>query len=217
MKKEDKEENIPETNWTRSRKMLVFEDSPNWKKMTSTRNLGKIIFFPQTFSMSRNLQGHLVIRSRSERLFQLLIALQISMRLRDTLGMILRASWQPHFSKTAHATWPSKWRFFNMARPLWPNLSSAIAQGYVVSTHKRSDNLRCVKEIHELVIRKVLHNFPTWRGPSGRIYRVQCCPYTQTQWQSAICKRWKVTNRYIEKGGAVSRNPKNRDKPLYFW
>ena len=39
--------------------------------------------------MSRNLQGHLDIHSRSERLLRLLIALQISMRLRDTLGMIL--------------------------------------------------------------------------------------------------------------------------------
>ena len=63
--------------------------------------------------------------------------------------------------------------FFNMARPSWPNPSSAIAQGYVVSTHKRSDNLRCVKEIHELVIRKVSAQFSTWRGPLGRIHRVQ--------------------------------------------
>ena len=68
---------------------------------------------------------------------------------------------------TTHVT------FFNMARPLWPNPSSAIAPGYVVSTHKRSDNLRCVKEIHELVIRKVSAQFSTWRGPSGRIHRVQ--------------------------------------------
>ena len=63
--------------------------------------------------------------------------------------------------------------FFNMARPSWPNPSSAIAHGYVVSTHKRSDNLRCVKEIHELVIRKVSAQFSTWRGPLGRIHRVQ--------------------------------------------
>ena len=63
--------------------------------------------------------------------------------------------------------------FFNMARPSWPNPSSAIAQGYVVSTHKHSDNLRCVKEIHELVIRKVSAQFSTWRGPLGRIHRVQ--------------------------------------------
>ena len=62
---------------------------------------------------------------------------------------------------------------FNMARPSWPNPSSAIAQGYVVSTHKRCDNLRCVKEIHELVIRKVSAQFSTWRGPLGRIHRVQ--------------------------------------------
>ena len=68
---------------------------------------------------------------------------------------------------TTHVT------FFNMARPPWPNPSSAIAQGYVVSTHNRSDNLRCVKEIHELVIRKVSAQFSTWRGPLGRIYRVQ--------------------------------------------
>ena len=46
----------------------------------------------------------------------------------------------------SNGTWPPAWRFFNMARPLWPNPSSAIAQGYVASTHKRSDNLRCVKE-----------------------------------------------------------------------
>ena len=58
------------------------------KKDDSTRNLGKITFFPQTFSMSRNLQGHLDIPSRSERLLRLLIALQISIRLRDTLGTI---------------------------------------------------------------------------------------------------------------------------------
>ena len=68
---------------------------------------------------------------------------------------------------TTHVT------FFNMEQPLWPNPSSAIAQGYVVSTHKRSNNLRCVKEIYELVIRKVSAQFSTWRGPSGRIHRVQ--------------------------------------------
>ena len=49
--------------------------------MTSLRNLGKIIFFPQTFLMFKNLQGHLVIPSRSERLLRLLIALQISIYL----------------------------------------------------------------------------------------------------------------------------------------
>ena len=36
----------------------------------------------------RNLQGHLVIPSKFERLLRLLIALQISMRLRDTLDTI---------------------------------------------------------------------------------------------------------------------------------
>ena len=68
---------------------------------------------------------------------------------------------------TTHVT------FFNMARLLWPNPWSARAQGYVVSTHKRSDNLRYVKEIHELVIRKVSAQFSTWRGPLGRIHQVQ--------------------------------------------
>ena len=42
--------------------------------MISTRTLGKIIFFPQIFSTFRNLQGHLVIPSRSERLLRLLIS-----------------------------------------------------------------------------------------------------------------------------------------------
>ena len=69
---------------------------------------------------------------------------------------------------TVHVT------FFNMARPLWLNPSSAIAQGYAVSTHKRSDNMRCVKEIDELVIRKVSAQFSTWRGPLARKRRVQC-------------------------------------------
>ena len=87
---------------------------------------------------------------------------------------------------TAHVT------FFNMARPLWPNLSIAIAQGYVVSTRRRSDNLQCVKEIHELVIRKVSAHFQ--HGAALQPEYIECngprlCPYTQTQWQSAIWKR----------------------------
>ena len=60
------------------------------KNMISTRNLGKIILFPQIFSTSRNLLGSLDIHSRSEKLLRLLIALQISMRLRYTLSTILR-------------------------------------------------------------------------------------------------------------------------------
>ena len=49
--------------------------------------------------------------------------------------------------------------FFNMVRPFGPNTSSAIAQGYVVSTHNCSENMRCVQEIHGLVIGRFQPNF----------------------------------------------------------
>ena len=60
---------------------------------------------------------------------------------------------------------PSTWRFSTWRGPSAGINRRAIAQGYVVSTHKRSDNLRWVKEIQGVVIRKVSAQFSTWRGP----------------------------------------------------